>query len=91
MQINRFNEFRFARRFRVANRVLQIILGLFLIVSLNFLAAKYFSRIDLTQSGTYTLAQSRRPTFVSWMNWSRSSSPSPTILMSKNCSKSTSI
>ena len=56
MQINRFNEFRFARRFRVANRVLQIILGLFLIVSLNFLAAKYFSRIDLTQSGTYTPA-----------------------------------
>ena len=56
MQINRFNEFRLARRFRVANRVLQIILGLSLIVSLNFLAAKYFSRIDLTQSGTYTLA-----------------------------------
>ncbi len=56
MQINRFNEFRFARRFRVANRLVQIALGLCLIASLNFLAAKYFGRIDLTQSGTYTLA-----------------------------------
>jgi ABC-type uncharacterized transport system involved in gliding motility auxiliary subunit len=56
MQINRFNEFRVARRFRVANRTVQILLGLCLIASLNFLAAKYFSRIDLTESGTYTLA-----------------------------------
>lgn len=56
MQINRFNEFRSARRFRLANRLIQIVLGLCLILSLNFLAAKYFGRIDLTQSGTYTLA-----------------------------------
>lgn len=56
MQINRFNEFRSARRFRVANRLVQIFLGLCLIASLNFLASKYFGRIDLTQSGTYTLA-----------------------------------
>jgi ABC-type uncharacterized transport system involved in gliding motility auxiliary subunit len=56
MQINRFNEFRFTRRFRIANRAVQIILGLCLIASLNFLAAKYFGRIDLTQSGAYTLA-----------------------------------
>lgn len=56
MQINRFNEFRLARRFRVANRAVQIVLGLCLIASLNFLAAKYFGRTDLTQSGTYTLA-----------------------------------
>lgn len=56
MQINRFNEFRIARRFRMANRLVQIVLGLCLIASLNFLAAKYFERIDLTQSGTYTLA-----------------------------------
>ncbi|MDQ8193904.1 GldG family protein [Coraliomargarita sp. SDUM461004] len=56
MQINRFNEFRVARRFRVINRSVQIILGLCLIASLNYLAAKYFERIDLTQSGSYTLA-----------------------------------
>ena len=56
MQINRFNEYRVARRFRVANRIVQIILGLCLVASLNYLAAKYFTRIDLTQSGTYSLA-----------------------------------
>ncbi|MFU8848421.1 MAG: GldG family protein [Opitutales bacterium] len=56
MQNKLFNEFRFARRFRVANRVVQILLGLSLIVALNYLASKYFRRIDLTQSGTYTLA-----------------------------------
>lgn len=56
MQINKFNEFRITRRFRLLNRVAQILLGLCLIASLNYLAAKYFDRIDLTQSGTYTLA-----------------------------------
>ena len=56
MQISRFNEFRTARRFRAANRLAQILLGLSLIIALNYLAAKYFRRIDLTQSGTYTLA-----------------------------------
>jgi ABC-type uncharacterized transport system involved in gliding motility auxiliary subunit len=56
MQRSRFNEFRLARRFRTANRAVQIVLGLSLIVALNFLAAKYFSRTDLTETGTYTLA-----------------------------------
>ena len=56
MQISRFNEFRIARRFRTANRIVQIVLGISLILALNFLAAKYFQRIDLTESGTYTLA-----------------------------------
>ena len=56
MQINRFNEYRVARRFHVANRIVQIILGLRLVASLNYLAAKYFTRIDLTQSGTYSLS-----------------------------------
>lgn len=56
MQISRFNEFRVARRFRTTNRIVQILLGLSLIIALNFLAAKYFKRIDLTESGTYTLA-----------------------------------
>ncbi|MEN8661815.1 MAG: GldG family protein [Lentimonas sp.] len=56
MQISRFNEFRIVRRFRTANRIVQIILGIGLILALNLLAAKYFQRIDLTESGTYTLA-----------------------------------
>lgn len=56
MKPSRFNEFRFARRFRTANRIVQILLSLSLIVALNFLSAKYFQRIDLTESGTYTLA-----------------------------------
>ena len=56
MQKSRFNEFRFARRFRAGNRAIQILLGLSLVIALNFLASKYFRRIDLTQSGSYTLA-----------------------------------
>ena len=56
MQINRFNEFSLTRRFRIANRFLQIILCIVLTVVLNFLAARYFFRIDLTKSGSYTLA-----------------------------------
>ncbi|MGJ8637935.1 MAG: GldG family protein [Opitutaceae bacterium] len=56
MQISRFNEFRITRRFRTANRIVQILLGLSLLFALNFLAATYFKRIDLTESGTYTLA-----------------------------------
>ena len=56
MQISRFNEFRVARRFRTGNRIVQILLSLSLIIALNLLAAKYFTRIDLTEAGTYTLA-----------------------------------
>jgi ABC-type uncharacterized transport system involved in gliding motility auxiliary subunit len=56
MQQSRFNEFRLARRFRAINRTIQILLGLSLIIALNFLASKYFRRIDLTESGSYTLA-----------------------------------
>ncbi len=56
MKPSRFNEFRFARRFRTANRVVQIILSLSLIIALNFISANYFKRIDLTKSGAYTLA-----------------------------------
>lgn len=56
MQTSRFNEFRTARRFRAANRTIQILLGVSLIIALNFLASNYFRRIDLTQSGNYTLA-----------------------------------
>ena len=56
MQISRFSEFRNARRFRAINRTIQIVLGLCLIIALNYLASKYFKRIDLTQAGSYTLA-----------------------------------
>jgi ABC-type uncharacterized transport system involved in gliding motility auxiliary subunit len=56
MKPSRFNEFRFARRFRTANRLVQIVLSLSLIIALNFISANYFKRIDLTKSGAYTLA-----------------------------------
>jgi ABC-type uncharacterized transport system involved in gliding motility auxiliary subunit len=56
MKPSRFNEFRFARRFRTANRVVQILLSLSLIIALNFISANYFKRIDLTKTGAYTLA-----------------------------------
>jgi hypothetical protein len=56
MEKNYFSEFRNARRFRALNRAVEIILGLTLIFALNFLASKYFHRIDLSKTGTYTLA-----------------------------------
>jgi hypothetical protein len=56
MKPSRFNEFRFARRFRTGNRLVQIILSLSLIIALNFISANYFKRFDLTKSGAYTLA-----------------------------------
>ena len=60
MPQSRFNEFRTARRFRAANRTAQILLGLSLLIALNYLASKYLRRIDLTQSGSYTLAAETR-------------------------------
>jgi hypothetical protein len=45
-----------ARRFRAGNRALQIVLGLCLLLAVNFLASKYFGRVDLTETGSYTLA-----------------------------------
>jgi len=56
MQTSRFNEFRYARRFRAANRAIQIILGLSLILGLNYLASKNYHRFDLTDTGSHTLA-----------------------------------
>ncbi len=56
MRESRFTEFRFARRFRAGNRALQILFSITLVAALNFLAAHYFTRIDLTTSGTHTLA-----------------------------------
>lgn len=56
MQINGFNDFRPVQRFRLANCAVQVVLSLCLVVSLNYLASKYFARIDLNESGIYTLA-----------------------------------
>ena len=56
IQPGRTDEFRLIRRLRTANRIVQIVLGLSLIASLNFLSANYFKRFDLTKSGKYTLA-----------------------------------
>ncbi len=56
MGTNHFNEFRISRRIRAGHRTLQILLSLSLILALNYLAARYFKRFDLTQSGTYSLA-----------------------------------
>ncbi|WP_269525791.1 GldG family protein [Coraliomargarita parva] len=56
MSNSRFNDFRTARQFRALNRILQIMLSISLIIALNYLAARYFTRFDLTQSGNYSLA-----------------------------------
>lgn len=56
MPANRTNEFRSIRRLQNANRIVQIILGLSFIATINFLSANYFKRFDLTKSGAYTLA-----------------------------------
>lgn len=56
MKSGRFNEFSFTRRLRSVNVFLQVILSLTLIIALNLISANYFKRIDLTKSGSYTLA-----------------------------------
>lgn len=50
------NDFLLARRFRTLNRFVQILLSISLIVALNYLAAVYYTRIDLTETGAYSLA-----------------------------------
>ena len=56
MRSKRSNEFCYVRRLQNVNRIVQVILGLSLIATLNFLSASYFKRFDLTKSGAYTLA-----------------------------------
>lgn len=56
MHTNRFNEFSFMRRLRATNRVLQIVLILVLVLSLNIVSTKYFSRVDLSKAGNFTLS-----------------------------------
>ena len=56
MQVDRTNEFGFIRRLVSINCAVQIVLGLSLIATLNFLSANYFKRFDLTKTGAFTLA-----------------------------------
>ncbi len=56
MQTARLNEFRIARRMRAINRLAQIFLGICLIFALNYLAARYFQRFDLTQNRQFSLS-----------------------------------
>lgn len=56
MKKNRFTEFRVARKFRSANRAIQILLCLSLLAAVNLISSKHFKRFDLTEAGTYTLA-----------------------------------
>ena len=60
MKRDRSNDFLFARRFRALNRSAQILLSVALIFALNYLSALYFTRIDLTDSGRYSLAPESR-------------------------------
>jgi len=56
MRPSRLSDFRAARRVRAFNRTVQIVLGLCLVILVNVIAARYFQRVDLTESGVYTLA-----------------------------------
>jgi ABC-type uncharacterized transport system involved in gliding motility auxiliary subunit len=55
MNTTRSDEYRFARRMRTLSRIAQILLGLSLIIGLNYLAARYFQRFDLTENKKYSL------------------------------------
>ncbi|MFP4203364.1 MAG: GldG family protein [Opitutales bacterium] len=56
METNRLSDFRHTRRVRAFNRTIQVLLGVSLLLALNFLASKHFKRFDLTPSGQYTLS-----------------------------------
>jgi ABC-type uncharacterized transport system involved in gliding motility auxiliary subunit len=51
-----FDNFRLAKRFRRGNRFLQIVLSLTLVVGINYLAARYYTRIDLTRDQQFSLS-----------------------------------
>jgi hypothetical protein len=55
-RLPQFDNFKVARKVRGANRALQILLGICVIIALNMIAAKVFKRVDLTEGGLYTLA-----------------------------------
>ena len=50
------SEFGLARKVRLMNRAAQILLGISFVIGLNFLASKYFQRVDITEDAIYTLA-----------------------------------
>ncbi|CAI8296150.1 MAG: Uncharacterised protein [Opitutia bacterium UBA7350] len=56
MKTARLNEFRHARRLKALNRLAQILLGLSLVLMLNYLASKYFTRIDLTENQQFSIS-----------------------------------
>lgn len=56
MSTTKMGEFGFARQARSANLAVQIVLFISLLLGLNYLASKHFSRIDLSRSGTYSLS-----------------------------------
>ena len=55
-EIKSLNEFRFARKVRLINRTIQILLGVSFVIGINFIASKYFERFDITQGSVFTLA-----------------------------------
>ncbi len=57
---SRFDDFGFSRRFDGFNRLAQIFLTLTLFLSLNYLAAIHFERIDLTSDSRYSLTPETR-------------------------------
>jgi len=52
----RSDDFRLVRHLRNGNRFLQIVLGVLLVIALNYLAARHFERWDLTKNLDYTLS-----------------------------------
>ena len=56
MIFQQFNNFRSARKFRIFNRISQLLLGISLLLGLNILAKQLFVRHDLTKSSLYTLS-----------------------------------
>ena len=56
MSTKKMGEFGFARKIRTANLAVQVVLFISLLFGLNYLASKYFNRIDLSRTGTYTLS-----------------------------------
>ncbi|MGB0371479.1 MAG: GldG family protein [Opitutales bacterium] len=55
-----FNNFSWVRRIKAANTFLLAIMGITLIIGLNFLASTHYIRRDLTENARYTLAPETR-------------------------------
>lgn len=58
--MKRLDEFRFARWVKSVNRTAQVVLVILLTAIVNYLAATYFQRIDLTENRQYTLSPETR-------------------------------